>query len=153
MLQKMDTKYHFYTYHMKQFLKTTNQHVYNTDFINDEIERLLQKGCISWVTQKPLVVNLLTEANNSGGKLRLVLDARHINPHMYKFKHKYEDATTARQLFNRGGFIFSYDLKSAYHHLNIFPADRQYLGFQWENQQYNVLPDGLATTGIFSVKL
>lgn len=26
----------------------------NTDFVNDEIERLLQKGCISRVTQKHL---------------------------------------------------------------------------------------------------
>lgn len=92
-------------------------------------------------------------ANNSGEKLRLVLDARHINPHLYKFKHKYEDATTARQLFNRGDFIFSYDLKSAYCHLKIFHADKIYLGFQWENQYYiyNVLPFGLATSGhIFS---
>lgn len=103
----------------------------NTDFINDEIERLLQKGCISRMTQKPFVVNPLTVANNSWEKLRLVLDARHINPHLYRFKHKYEDATTARQLFNRGDFIFSYDLKSAYHHLKIFHADRTYLGFQW----------------------
>jgi hypothetical protein len=49
--------------------------------------------------------------------------------------------------------VFSYDLKSAYHHLQIFPADRMYLGFQWENRYYvyNVLPFGLATSGyIFS---
>ena len=72
---------------------------------------------------------------------------------MYKFKHKYEDAVTARQLFNKGDFIFSYDLKSAYHHLRIFPTDRTFLGFQWDNQYYvyNVLPFDLATSGyIFS---
>ena len=75
-------------------------------------------------------------AHNKGSKLRLVLDARHINPHLYKFKHKHEDAVTARQLFNKGNWVFSYDLKSAYHHLQIFPADRMYLGFQWENRYY-----------------
>ena len=82
-----------------------------------------------------------------------MLDARHINPHLCKFKQKYEDATTARQVFNRGDFIFSYDLKSAYNHLKIVHADRTYLGFQWENQYYvyNVLPFGLATIGyVFS---
>jgi hypothetical protein len=125
----------------------------NTDFVNDEIERLLQKGYISRVTQNTFVVNPLTVVNNSREKLRLELDARHINPHLYKFKHKYEDATTARQLFNREDFIFSCDLKSAYYHLKICHADRTYLGFQWENQYYvyNVLPFGLATSGyIFS---
>lgn len=125
----------------------------NTDFVNDEIERLLQKGYISRVTQNTFVVNPLTVINNSREKLRLELDARHINPHLYKFKHKYEDATTARQLFNREDFIFSYDLKSAYYHLKICHADRTYLGFQLENQYYlyNVLPFGLATSGyIFS---
>jgi hypothetical protein len=32
----------------------------NTDFVNDEIERLLQKGYISRVTQNTFVVNSLT---------------------------------------------------------------------------------------------
>jgi hypothetical protein len=56
---------------------------------------------------------------------------------------------TTRQLFNKGNWVFSYDLKSAYHHLQMFPADRMYLGFQWENMYYvyNVLPFGLATSG------
>jgi hypothetical protein len=44
------------------------------------------------------VVNPLTLAGNKA-KLRLVLDCRHINPHLYQFKYKYEDATVARQMF------------------------------------------------------
>jgi hypothetical protein len=125
----------------------------NTKFVTEEIEKLINKGCVSPVTEKPYVVNPLTVAHDKGSKWRLVLDARHINPHLLKFKHKYEDAVTARQLFNKGNWVFSYDLKSAYHHLQIFPADRIYLGFQWKNRYYayNVLPFGLATSGyIFS---
>ena len=87
------------------------------DFVTSEIEKLLERGCIKRVVKKPHVVNPLTVANNKGTKLRLVLDPRHINPHILKFKHKYEDATTARQMFEKGDFIFSYDLKSAYHHI------------------------------------
>ena len=125
----------------------------NTKFVTEEIEKLINKGCVSPVTEKPYVVNPLTVAHNKESTFRLVLDARHINPHLYKFKHKYEDAVTARQLFNKGNWVFSYDLKSAYHHLQIFSADRTYLGFQLENRYYvyNVLPFGLATSGyIFS---
>ena len=61
--------------------------------------------------------------------------------------------STAKVIFNKGNFCFSYDLKSAYHHIEIFDTDRTYLGFQWENKYYvfNVLLFGLATSGyIFS---
>lgn len=49
--------------------------------------------------------------------------------------------------------MFSYDLKSAYHHIMIHPMDIKYLGFQWKSKFYvfNVLCFGLATAGfIFS---
>lgn len=73
---------------------------------------------------------------------------------MFKFKHKYEDANTARQLFDKGNYIFSYDLKSAYHQLRIYHTDVTYQGFKWKGEYYvyNVLPFGLATSSgyIFS---
>ena len=124
----------------------------NKSFVSDEIDKLLMNGCISRVELKPHVVNPLTVAGNKT-KLRLVLDCRHINPHLYQFKYKYEDATVARQMFYKGDFLFSYDLKSAYHHIMMHPMDITYLGFQWKSKFYvfNVLCFGLATAGfIFS---
>ena len=85
----------------------------NSEFVSSEITKLLSKGCISKVNTKPFVINPLTVAHNKGSKLRLVLDARHINPHLFKFRYKYEDAVTARQMFKKSDYIFSYDLKSA----------------------------------------
>ena len=35
-----------------------------------------------------------------------------------------------------GGFAINFDLKSGYHHLDICPHHRQYLGFAW------MFPDG-----------
>ncbi|VDI20041.1 Hypothetical predicted protein [Mytilus galloprovincialis] len=127
----------------------------NPEFVKSEIEKLLEKGCITQVSRKPYVVNPLTVAHNRGSKLRLVLDARHINPHVVKFKHKYEDAKTARQLYDQGDFVFSYDLKSAYHHISIFETDTTYLGFKWEHEYYvyNVLPFGLSTSGYIFTKV
>ena len=47
---------------------------------------MVAKGCISCVTFIPKVVNPLTVAYNRKGKPRLVLDFRHVNPHLHKFK-------------------------------------------------------------------
>ena len=107
----------------------------NKSFVSDEIDKLLMKGCISRLELKPHVVNPLTVAGNKS-KLRLVLDCRHINPHLYQFKYKYEDATVARQMFYKVDFLFSYDLKSAYHHIMMHPMDITYLGFQWKSKFY-----------------
>ena len=67
-----------------------------------------------------ITVNPLTVAFNKSGKPRLVLDCRHINPHLHKYKFKYEDDKVAREMFDVGDFIFSYVLRYAYHHIDIF---------------------------------
>ena len=125
----------------------------NELFVSGELENLLSKGCISKVSDKPHVVNPLTVAYNKADKPRLVLDCRHVNPHLYQFKFKYEDSSVARQMFDKGDQLFSYDLKSAYHHIMIHQDDRTYLGLHWDGTYYvfNVLPFGIATAGfIFS---
>ena len=52
------------------------------------------------------------------------------------------------------------DLKSSYHHLDIFPAHRKFLGFSWAFEdgvpwflQFNVLPFGLSTAPYIFTKL
>ena len=91
------------------------------------------------------------------GKPPLVLDCRHVNPHLHQFKYRYEDASVAREMLRKGYFDFTFDLKSAYHHNMIFEEHRQYLGFSWQNNSKihyyvsNVLPFGLSTAGyVFS---
>ena len=83
----------------------------NMTFVSKEVENLLQKGCISTVEYKPHVVNPLTVAYNKSSKHRLVLDCRHINPHLFQFKFKYEDGSTARKFLEKGDYIFSFDLR------------------------------------------
>jgi hypothetical protein len=130
----------------------------NSDFVCSEIDSLLSKGCISEVIDKPLVVNPLTVSCNKNKK-RLVLDARHINPHMCKFKCKYEGSSVGRQMFKVGDFLFTYDLKSAYHHIEINQVHRTYLGFSFEIRGkvkyfvFNVLPFGISTAGYIFTKV
>ena len=127
-------------------------------FVQEEIQRLLEKGCVSEVEVSPTVVNPLTVSENKG-KCRLVLDCRHVNPHLYKNKFKYEDASVAKDVFQVGDYVFTFDLKSAYHHVEIFEQHRQYLGFSWdfEGQKkyfvFNVLPFGISTAGYIFTKL
>ncbi|KAK3103157.1 hypothetical protein FSP39_016878 [Pinctada imbricata] len=138
-------------------LKNNRSALDNPEFVIQEINELLQKGCVSEITLKPKIINPLTVAYNKKGKPRLVLDCRHINMHLFKFKYRYEDSEVARDIFEKGDFLFSYDLKSAYHHIPIYVDHRVYLGFSWNfgNKTryfvYNVLPFGLSTAGfIFS---
>ena len=48
-------------------------------------------------------------------------------------------------------FLFSFYIKSGYHHIDIFPADQNFLGFSWTRKgvvkyfRFTVLPFGLAT--------
>ncbi|XP_021341945.1 uncharacterized protein LOC110442586 [Mizuhopecten yessoensis] len=123
----------------------------NPDFVKAEIEKLLRLGCVTEVPLCPAVVNPLTVAFNKTGKPRLVLDCRHINPYLHKFKFKYDDAKVAREVLQTGDYLFTFDLKSAYHHIEIFSEHRKFLGFQYEiegrTRQYiwNVLAFGVST--------
>ena len=66
-------------------------------------------------------------------KPRPVLDCRNLNPHLAQFKFKYEDVSVAKQIFQRGDFLFTFDIKSAYHHIEIYPSHKTYVGFSWNN--------------------
>ena len=62
-------------------------------------------------------------------------------------------------MFEREDYLFSFDLKSGYHHVDVFELHRQFLGFQWEVQGlpqfyfFTVLPFGLATACYAFTKL
>ena len=62
-------------------------------------------------------------------------------------------------MLNKNDFLFKFDLKSGYHHLDIFEPHQSYLGFTWEwnsTQSYfvfTVLPFGLSTACYAFTKL
>ena len=51
--------------------------------------------------------------------------------------------------------FFSFDLKSAYHHIMIAKEDREYWGFQWKDKYYvfSGLPFGISTAGYIFTKV
>lgn len=131
----------------------------NAQFVQSEIFNLLNKGVITQVNFKPLIVNPLTVAYNKTGKPRLVLDCRHINSHLHLFKVKFDDIRVAKDLFAPNYYYFTFDLKSAYHHIEIFNEHRRFLGFSWFSDGatryyvFNALPFGISSAGHIFTKV
>ena len=60
----------------------------------------------------------------------------HFGPFVFKQIYleqsvRFEDIRTVFNLFQSGYVFFTFDLKSDYHHVEIFPDHRQCLGFSW----------------------
>ena len=131
----------------------------NHEFVTKEIQKLVSKKCISEVAEKPKIINPLTVAYNKNGKPRLVLDCRHINEKLHKFKFKYEDMQVARKMLEKGAYVFGFDIRGAYNHIDIFAEHRTFLGFSWKYDgvehyyMYNSLPFGLASAGHIFTKV
>ncbi len=125
------------------------------EFVQQSVADLLAGGCISEVPQEPYICSPLSVVESSGGKKRLVLNLRHLNRFLWKQKFKYEDLRIAMLLFEKGDFLFSFDLKSGYHHVDIADVHCKYLGFAWEGHFYvfTVLPFGLSTACYMFTKL
>ncbi len=127
----------------------------NGAFVQESINDLLATGCILEVPSAPHIRSPLSVVVSSSGKKRLVVNLRHLNRFLWKQKFKYEDLRVAMALFEKGDYLFSFDLKSGYHHVDIRPIHYTYLGFEWGQKFYafTVLPFGLATACYMFTKL
>ena len=101
------------------------------DFVDDAISELIERGCVSKVDYPPNFINPLHVVQQSSGKCRLILDLSFLNRFVWKQSVRYEHIHTVFDLFQSGYFFFTFDLKSGYHYVEIFPDHRQYLGFSW----------------------
>ena len=128
-------------------------------FVEEAVHDLLENRCVRRVDQKPIVCSPLSVVSNSAGKLRLVLNLKYLNQFMHTVKFKYEDLRTAALLFEKEEYLFKFDLKSGYHHLDIHPDQTRFLGFQWRKTEkpcyyvFAVLPFGLCTAPYVFTKL
>ena len=82
------------------------------------------------------------------GKLRLVLDLRHVNAYMSLNKFKCENLRTVAERFHKNDFFIRFDLTSGYHHIDIHPEHQKYLGFHWRFEgnitRFSTLPYSLS---------
>jgi len=102
------------------------------ELVSQATAELEENRCIVKVHEQPYICSPLSVASNAQEKLRLVLNLHYLNQFLWVNKFKYEDLRTAIQLFQKGGYLFTFDLKSSYHHIDIFKSHRKFLGLQWE---------------------
>ena len=105
---------------------------YNSSFVSEAVNDLLKLNLVEEVFCAPDIINPLSVSTRSSGKQRLILDLRHVNAFVYKQKLKCEDLSVATQIFDKKYYLFKFDLKSGYHHIEIFPEHRKYLAFAWD---------------------
>jgi len=133
----------------------------NSLFVIDTIKELLDSGRVVERNKNELIViNPLSVSVQSSGKKRLILDLRYINKFILKKKFRFEDYRKALEYFRQGGYASKFDLKSGYHHIDIFPSHRDFLGFSWIYPDgstrffsYTVLPFGLSTAPYIFTKV
>ena len=84
---------------------------------------------------------------------------RHVNKHLNKQKIKFDDWKVMEQFLKEGGYVFSFDIKQGYHHVDMHPDSIPYLGFSWEIDGvmryfvFLVLPFGLTSAPFIFTKL
>ena len=132
----------------------------NRSFVSKAVNELLHTNLVEEIFCVPDIVNPLSVSTRSSGKQRLILDLRHMNSFIFKQKFKCEDLSVAIQIFNQGCHLFKFDLKSGYHHIEIFPAHRKFLTFAWDFGtgssryfQFCVLPFGLSSAPFIFTKM
>ena len=87
-------------------------------FVDQAVLELVNSGRVRMVKEQPLVVNPLSVSIQPCGK-RFILDLRHVNKSLIKQSVKYEDWKIAMAYFAKDAYMFSFDLKSGYHHIEI----------------------------------
>ena len=131
----------------------------NSGFVEEVISELLLTNRIFESDVIPHNVNPLSVSVQSSGKKRLILDLRLINKHLWKQRVKFEDLKVALNVLDTGHFMFSFDIKSGYHHVEIFPPHQSFLGFSWSYKGkvryfcFRVLPFDLSSAPYIFTKL
>ena len=125
------------------------------EFVNGAVSDLQNGGYIEEAKEPPVVCSPLSVVMNGVGKKRLVVNLRHVNGFLWKQKFKYEDIRVAMAMFEKGEWMFSFDLKSGYHHVDVAQQYRKYLGFEWGGVTYTfvVLPFGLSSAPYVFTKM
>ena len=128
-------------------------------FVQSAIDELVDTGAVIELTKPARVTNPLTVSQKSN-KLRLVLDLRHVNLNMRKHKCKIEGAQTFNKYLKDARYLFGFDLKSGYHHVDIHPSQHELLGFSYHDHtgkqwyfQFVVMPFGLSTAGFIFTQI
>ena len=121
-----------------------NEHA---EHLDQDITSLLDSGAIQECSAGQLtVVSPLNVVPKPGStKLRTILDLRHVNDYVQCPKFQYEELRSITSLAEPNDWMFSLDLASGFHQIDMHPSAWPFLGFAWRGKHYffKVLPFGL----------
>ena len=103
----------------------------HADFVDQVVLELLNSDPVCMVNERRFVVNLLSVSVQPCGKKRLILNLCHVNKSLIKQSIKYEDWKIAMSYFEKDTYMFSFNLKGGYHHIDIAQEHQTFLGFSW----------------------
>ena len=115
--------------------------IQHREFVAQAISDLLMAGSVVECGCAPTVANPLSVSVQASGKKRLILDLRYPIQFLIKSKIKFKDEKTMPYSFIdcSQNWLFSFDIKSGYHHIDISP-DQEFLGFSWSKDEgYSIL--------------
>ena len=96
-------------------------------FVENAINDLIRQGCVTEVFEQLIIIKPLSVSIQKSGKKRLILDLRHVNLFLYKKKFRCEDLRVTKEILTPADYMFSFDLKSGYQHVDIYSDHRNYL--------------------------
>ena len=101
-------------------------------FVSDAIKDLVSRGCVRKVKRGEVRVCSPLGVVDNGKKLRLILDLRYVNRHLARFRFKLEDLKAVANVYNKGDYVVTFDLKSGYHHIAYGRSVLEIFGFPVE---------------------
>ena len=89
---------------------------------------LCQSVRVIWCAVPPYVINPFSVSVQANGKKRLILDLIYQQAFAEE-TYKYEDWKVAVSYFEVGAYMFTFDLRSGYHHIEVATDHQCYIGF------------------------
>ncbi len=89
------------------------------EFVSNSILELLQSGRITEKHAPSYIVSPLSVAYQACGRKRLILDLSNLNKFVQKTHFKLDDCKIGLQFLSKNALLFTFDLKSGYHHIDI----------------------------------
>jgi hypothetical protein len=138
----------------------------NEEWTRRAIHELVTHGAVSTWSEhvalglgtgsRPHMIMSLLVAPKAGkpGKFRLIHDCRPLNALLEKWAFKMERLKDFVKELSERDLLFSVDIQSAYHHVEVMPRFRTLLGFTFDGVDYvyNCLPFGLSTSAFVFCK-
>ena len=114
-------------------------------FVDGAVAALLQTGAARECSRDFLALISPLNVVEQSDKLRLIIDQSFLSDHLVFERFRFEDLRMVPTIFEQSDYLFSIDLMSAYHHVELHRSAWKFMGFEWKGRFYHfcVLPFGL----------